>query len=127
MTSLTSLRVATELLVDGNNVGRRAAWVAQAHDAWLHILHTLGVSGGKPFRHGFAPTIDVGPEAAHARGTPRRMADLLLGSLSGSLLSETACDMLVVPEPRSDPQLRAQATPAHWIHHAARFMPRRPS
>lgn len=75
----------------------------------------------------------------------------LLGSVSGRVLSEAACDMLIVPRPRDSspaqatatvaPRLKSQTQPdnaglaqsaaaparalthGHWIHNTARFMP----
>lgn len=55
------------------------------------------------------------------------VADLLLGSLGSALLPQTACDLLIVPAPRNEAPPRTQATPVRWIHHQARFMPRRSS
>lgn len=55
------------------------------------------------------------------------IADLLFESFNGGLLSQAACDVLLVPEPRPGPRPHAEVTHAQWIHYSPRFMPRRPS
>ncbi len=74
MTSFTSLLVATDLSVDSLQAVRRAALLAHAHGARLHILHVLKSPGVKPLRHWFAPTIDIEVGIAKALATLRRMA-----------------------------------------------------
>lgn len=83
------------------------------------------------------------------------VSSFLLGSVSSRVLSETACDMLIVPQPRDSwpaqatatvaPRLKSEAQPdnaalaqsaaahagalthSHWIHNTPRFMPGRAS
>lgn len=74
MTSFTSLLVATDLSVDGNNAVRRAALLAHEHGARLLILHVLDAAGGKPLRDWFSPTLDLDLKAAQARDALRRLA-----------------------------------------------------
>lgn len=93
MTSLTPLPAATDFSVDGNLAVRRAALVVHEQGAVA--------SCGESLRNWFAPTIDIDLEAAHALGALRRMVDFVLGSVSGGRLSETACDIVTVPQPRS--------------------------
>lgn len=55
------------------------------------------------------------------------VARLRPDSVGDGLLTATACDVLIVPEPRSESRPQAAKSQAHWIHNSASFMPRRPS
>ena len=80
MTSFTSLLVATDFSVDGNNAVRRAALLAHQHGARLHILHVLNAAGCKPLRDWFSPTLDLDLKAAQARDALRRVAVEISGA-----------------------------------------------
>lgn len=75
-------------------------------------------------RHARQINADLIVSAGQDRST---LAALLLGSVSGGLLSGTACDVLIVPDVRTEPRPRLRAASTHWIHGTARFQPRRPS
>jgi len=74
MTPFTSILAATDFSVDGNNAVRRAALLAHAQGARLHILHVLKAAGCRPLREWFSPTIDIDLKAAQARAALRRVA-----------------------------------------------------
>jgi len=74
MTTFTSLLVATDFSVDGNNAVRRAALLAHEHGAGLRILHVLKAAGCQPLRDWFSPTIDIDLKAAQSREALRRVA-----------------------------------------------------
>ena len=80
MTSFTSLLAATDFSVDGNNAVRRAALLAHAHGARLHILHALDAAGCKPLRDWFSPTFDFDLKAAQAHDALRRLAVEISGA-----------------------------------------------
>jgi nucleotide-binding universal stress UspA family protein len=80
MKLLTSILVATDFSVDGNNAVRRAALLAHEHGARLRILHALNVAGCKPLRDWFSPTLDFDLKAAQARDALRRMAVEISGA-----------------------------------------------
>ncbi len=73
MSTLKSLLVATDFSVDGNNAVRRAALLAHAHGAHVHILHVLKTAGCKPLRDWFSPTTDIDLKAAQALDALRRV------------------------------------------------------
>lgn len=74
MTPFSSILVATDFSVDGNNAVRRAALLAHEHGTRPHILHVLDAAGCKPLREWFSPTIDIDLKAAQARAALRRVA-----------------------------------------------------
>lgn len=74
MPTFTSLLVATDFSVDGNNAVRRAALLAHEHGARLHILHVLKAAGCKPLHNWLSPTIDINLKAAQARSALRCLA-----------------------------------------------------
>jgi nucleotide-binding universal stress UspA family protein len=80
MESFTSLLVATDFSVDGNNAVRRAALLAHEHGARLHILHVVNSAGCKPLRDWFSPTIDIDLKAAQARNALQCMAVEISGA-----------------------------------------------
>jgi nucleotide-binding universal stress UspA family protein len=81
MTPFTSILAATDFSVDGNHAVRRAALLAHAHGARLHILHVLKPAGCKPLREWFSsPTIDLDLKAAQARDALRRVAVEIAGA-----------------------------------------------
>lgn len=80
MVSFTSILVATDFSVDGNNAVRRAALLAQQHRARLHILHVLNAAGCKPLRDWFSPTLDLDLKATQAREALRRLAIEISGA-----------------------------------------------
>lgn len=80
MTSFTSLLVATDFSVDGNNAVRRAALLAHEHGARLHILHVVKATGCKPLRDWFHPTLDIDLRTAQARGALQRVAVEITGA-----------------------------------------------
>lgn len=90
MTPFTSILVATDFSVDGNNAVRRAALLAHEHDARLHILHVLKRAGCKPLRDWFSPTIDIELKAAQARAALRRVAAEVLGAYDVAATVEVA-------------------------------------
>ena len=59
MTPFTSILVATDFSIDGNNAVRRAALLAHAHGARLKLVHVLDPAGCKPLRDWFSPSIDI--------------------------------------------------------------------
>ena len=100
-------------------------------------IASLGLDGaGMAFALAHGPVVrstvrharEIGADLIVA-GKPRRstVAGMLLASVSGGLLSGSACDVLIVPEPRTDTLPQAPLSPAHWIHRTATFIPRRPS
>lgn len=80
MTPISSILACTDFSVDGHNAVRRAALLAQAHDARLHVLHVVNRDGCKPLRDWFAPTMDIELKAAQARDALRRAAVEILGA-----------------------------------------------
>jgi nucleotide-binding universal stress UspA family protein len=80
MTSFTSLLVATDFSVDGNNAVRRGALLAHEQGARLHILHVLNAAGCKPLREWFSPTLDLELKTAQAREALRRLAVEISGA-----------------------------------------------
>ena len=80
MTSFTSILAATDFSVDGNNAVRRAALLAHELGAHLRILHVLSVTGYKPLRDWFPPTLDFDLKAAQARDALRRQAVEISGA-----------------------------------------------
>ena len=80
MTSFTSLLVATDFSVDGNNAVRRAALLAHEHGARLHILHVVKAAGCKPLRDWFYPTIDIDLRTSQARTALQRAAVEITGA-----------------------------------------------
>lgn len=77
MISFTSLLVATDLSVDGHRAVRRAALLAHAHGARLHILHVLPGAGWRSLRGWCWPAGDREPQASQvlqARAALRRVA-----------------------------------------------------
>jgi nucleotide-binding universal stress UspA family protein len=74
MTSFTSIVVATDFSIDGNNAVRRAALLAHAHGARLKLVHVLDPAGCKPLRDWFSPSIDIELKAAQARESLHRFA-----------------------------------------------------
>ncbi len=80
MHRLSSILVATDFSVDGNNAVRRAAQLAHQHEARLHILHVLHDGGSRPLREWFTPLTDVDLKAALARAALRRVAIEIAGA-----------------------------------------------
>lgn len=80
MHRLSSILVATDFSVDGNNAVRRAAQLAHQHEARLHILHVLHEGGSRPLREWFTPLTDVDLKAALARAALRRFAVEIAGA-----------------------------------------------
>lgn len=80
MTSFTSLLVATDFSVDGNNAVRRAALLAHEHGAQLRILHIVKAAGCKPLRDWLHPTIDIDLRTAQARAALQRVAVEIAGA-----------------------------------------------
>lgn len=79
MTPFRSILVATDFSVDGNNAVRRAALLAQQHDARLSMLHVVNPAGFKPLRDWFSRSIDIDLKTAQARATLRRFAAEIVG------------------------------------------------
>ena len=79
MTSLTSILVATDFSIDGNNAVRRAALLAHEHSARLRLVHVLDPAGCKPLRDWFTPSIDIDLKASQARESLRRFAVEIAG------------------------------------------------
>lgn len=79
MAPFRSILVATDFSVDGNNAVRRAALLAQQHDARLSMLHVVKTAGNKPLREWFSPSIDIELKSAQARATLRRFAAEIAG------------------------------------------------
>lgn len=79
MTSLTSILVATDFSIDGNNAVRRAALLAHEHGARLKLVHVLDPAGCKPLRDWFSPSIDIDLKAAQARQSLRGFAVEIAG------------------------------------------------
>jgi nucleotide-binding universal stress UspA family protein len=90
MIPFTSILVATDFSVDGNNAVRRAALLAHEHGTRLHILHVLNAAGCKPLRDWFSPTIDIDLKAAQARAALRRCAVEIAGAYDVSATVEVA-------------------------------------
>jgi nucleotide-binding universal stress UspA family protein len=109
MTPFTSILVATDFSVDGNNAVRRAALLAHEHGARLKLLHVLDPAGCKPLRDWFSPSIDIDLKAAQARESLRRFAveiagrydvsavvEVLVGEPLQALLTASQCAELLV-------------------------------
>jgi nucleotide-binding universal stress UspA family protein len=79
MTPIRSILVATDFSVDGNNAVRRAALLAQKHDARLSLLHVVNPAGNKPLREWFSRSIDIDLKSAQARATLRRLVAEIVG------------------------------------------------
>jgi nucleotide-binding universal stress UspA family protein len=79
MTPFTSIVVATDFSIDGNNAVRRAALLANAHGARLTLVHVLDPAGCKPLRDWLSPSIDIDHKAAQARESLRRFAVEIAG------------------------------------------------
>ena len=79
MTPFTSILVATDFSIDGNNAVRRAALLAHEHGARLKLVHVLDRAGCKPLRDWFSPSIDIDLKAAQARESLRRFAVEIAG------------------------------------------------
>jgi len=79
MTPFTSILVATDFSIDGNNAVRRAALLAHEHGARLQLVHVLDPAGCKPLRDWFSPSIDIDLKAAQARESLRRFAVEITG------------------------------------------------
>ena len=79
MTPLTSIVVATDFSIDGNNAVRRAALLAHAHGARLKLVHIVDPAGCKPLCDWFSPSIDLDLKAAQARESLRRFAVEIAG------------------------------------------------
>ena len=104
MKMFTSILVATDFSIDGNNAVRRAARLAHEHRARLKLVHVLDPAGCKPLRDWFSPSTDIDLKAALARDALRRFAVEIAGRydvtanievMVGSLL-ET---LMQAPEP----------------------------
>lgn len=79
MTSFTSILVATDFSIDGNNAVRRAALLAHRHGAHLKLVHALDPAGFKPLRDWFAPSTGIDLMAAQAWDSLRRFAVEIAG------------------------------------------------
>ena len=79
MTPFTSILVATDFSIDGNNAVRRAALLAHEHGARLKLVHVLDRAGCKPLRDWFSPSIDIDLKAPQARESLRRFAVEIAG------------------------------------------------
>jgi nucleotide-binding universal stress UspA family protein len=79
MTPIRSILVATDFSVDGNNAVRRAALLAQKHEASLSMLHVVNSQGCRSLREWFSPSIDIDLKSAQARATLRRLAAEVIG------------------------------------------------
>jgi len=79
MTPFTSILVATDFSIDGNNAVRRAALLAHAHGARLKLVHVLDPAGCKPLRDWFSPSIDIELKGVQARESLRRFAVEIAG------------------------------------------------
>ena len=88
MTPFTSIVVATDFSIDGNNAVRRAALLAHAHGARLPLVHVLDPAGCKPLRDWFSPSIDIDLKAAQARESLRRFAAEIAGRYDVSMSVE---------------------------------------
>ena len=88
MTPFTSILVATDFSIDGNNAARRAALLAQAHGARLKLVHVLDPAGCKPLRDWFSPSIDIELKGAQARESLRRFAVEITGRYDVSVSVE---------------------------------------
>lgn len=67
MSSILSILVATDLSVDASHAVRRAALLAYAHGARLHIVHVIDTAGFKPMGPGSLRRLDVDSRATQAR------------------------------------------------------------
>jgi nucleotide-binding universal stress UspA family protein len=74
MNSIHSILVATDLSVDASHAVRRAALLAYAHGARLHILHVVDTAGFKPLGPGSSRSRDTDSKATQAREALRRLA-----------------------------------------------------
>lgn len=74
MAPFTSLLVVTDFSAAGHHAVRRAALLAQAHGARLHILHLLEAPHGMGLRRWLSPLAGQGLGAADALGELRRFA-----------------------------------------------------
>lgn len=88
MTEITSIVAATDFSADGNNAVRRAALLAGAHGARLHIVHVLDPAGCRPLRDWFSPALDRELKTAQARDTLRRFATEIAGRCDVSASAE---------------------------------------
>jgi nucleotide-binding universal stress UspA family protein len=79
MTPFTSIVVASDFSIDGDNAVRRAALLAHAHGARLKLVHVLDPAGCKPLRDWFATSIDIDLKAGQARESLRRFAVEIAG------------------------------------------------
>jgi nucleotide-binding universal stress UspA family protein len=88
MTPFTSILVATDFSIDGNNAVRRAALLAHHHGVRLKLVHVLDPAGCKPLRNWLSPSIDIDLKAAQARQSLRRFAVEIAGRYDVSVSVE---------------------------------------
>ena len=88
MTPLTSILVATDFSIDGNNAVCRAALLAHDHGARLKLVHVLDPAGCKPLHDWFSPSIDIDLKGAQARESLRRFAVEITGRYDVSVSVE---------------------------------------
>ena len=106
MTAFTSILVATDFSLDGNNAVRRAALLAHEHGARLKLLHVLDASGCPPLRDWFSPSIDIDLKAAQAQESLRRFAVEIAGRYDVAATAEVTVgeplDTLLQASARAD-------------------------
>ena len=88
MTPFTSILVATDFSIDGNNAVGRAALLAHDHGARLKLVHVLDPAGCKPLLDWFSPSIDIELKGAQARESLRRFAVEIAGRYDVSVSVE---------------------------------------
>lgn len=79
MTPFSSILVATDFSLDGNNAVRRAAQLAHEHSARLRLLHVVDPAGCKALRDWFRPSIDIDLKTSQARESMRRFVVEIAG------------------------------------------------
>jgi len=74
MKRLESILVATDFSDPAHHAVRKAALLAEHHDARLTLLHVVNPAGSTSLRQWFGPSIDIDLKVAQARATLRRFA-----------------------------------------------------
>jgi len=91
MTRFTSILVAPDFSIDGNNAVRRAALLAHEHGARLKLVHVLDPAGCQSLRDWFSASVDI--DLPGRRGLARSAA-ALAGALTPAPWPETAGRLL---------------------------------
>lgn len=79
MTSFKSILVATDFSVDSHHAVRKAALLAQQHEAQLTVLHVVNRARFNSLREWFSSSIDTDLKTAQARATLRQFAAEIAG------------------------------------------------